>query len=412
MRLHRAAIAMCPVILAGWAVTWAAADTLPPLTGELSGGIALLKLPGAPTLDWKLVLREGGESVERIADLVLSAPGVSLQGEARLQALDRGTWRLAESRVDVGPWFAIITRSLDLDAADWSAEGALRVTGAGEIRPDAIAGRLQFELHDGTLRNSTHGWSVEGIAMRGALGLPPGIASDGPMLVRFREAAGFGLTARDGEIEFSLDRDGRVHVARAASQLMEGRVALAPFEFRLGQPASTEVRFDGVQLGQLAGVLPPVLASAEGRVTGAMTLSWSAADGVRPGAGRLQIDPGQSASLRLAPAPGFLTSRVPRKLTLLPAWLGPLARAFSPENPAYETLRAIEMGKMRLEVQSLEIGLRPEGDAAGRTARVVVQARPARGDVVDSVRFEVNVSGPLVDVLRLGLEGKVNVRAH
>jgi hypothetical protein len=143
-----------------------------------------------------------------------------------------------------------------------------------------------------------------------------------------------------------------------------------------------------------------------------MAVSWSAAAGVTAGDGRLQIAPGEVASLRLSVAPGFLTSKVPRRLALLPAWLGPIARAFSPENPAYETLRAIETGEMRLELNSLDVGLQPEGDPAGRTARVILTARPAKTDVVESVRFEINVAGPLADVVRMGLEGRVNIHSR
>ncbi|MEX2044825.1 MAG: YdbH domain-containing protein [Opitutus sp.] len=409
----RVAAALCSCALAGWSGALATGGPFPPLTGELTGELAVAKLAGAPPLSWKVVFKEGGHAGERLADLVVEAPGLMLRGEARMQTLSTGSWRFDEARIEVASWLPIVARALNLDLPGLEAEGEFVLSGAGEVRAGEPSGRVQLEWRDGALRDSTQGWAIEGIGLRGTLGRIPSIASDGPLTLGFREATGFGLTTRNGMVEFSIDADGTVRIARATSEFMEGRVELAPFEFKPGQPeTSAEVRFDGVEVGQLAGLLPPVLTSAEGRVSGRMTLGWSAAGGLQPGNGRLQIDPGQAASLRLSAAPGFLTSRVPRRLSLLPDWLGPLARAFSPENPVYETLRAIEMGEMRLEVNSLDIGLLPEGDPAGRTARVVVTARPARADVVDSVRFEVNVFGPLVEVLRLGLEGRVDVHAR
>ncbi|MDF3059877.1 MAG: hypothetical protein K0R17_4092, partial [Rariglobus sp.] len=62
-------------------------------------------------------------------------------------------------------------------------------------------------------------------------------------------------------------------------------------------------------------------------------------------------------------------------------------------------------GKVGLRVDLLEARLTPEGDERGRSASVVIRARPERaGTVIGEVTFEVNVSGPLAEVLKLGMQ--------
>jgi hypothetical protein len=70
------------------------------------------------------------------------------------------------------------------------------------------------------------------------------------------------------------------------------------------------------------------------------------------------------------------------------------------------------MGETTLQIESLDIGLRPEGDPNGRTARVVLTAKPEKRKEVESVRFEINVKGPLTDVLRFGIEHNLSLSAR
>jgi hypothetical protein len=104
---------------------------------------------------------------------------------------------------------------------------------------------------------------------------------------------------------------------------------------------------------------------------------------------------------------------MPERFALLPAWFGPFSRWFSPVNPGFADLVAIELGRTALQVESLDVRLTPEGDDRGRSARVLVKARPeVAGTSVGSVSFEIDVNGPLAYVLRLGAENgaTLNVR--
>lgn len=402
------------LLLALVATASAAEWQLPPIDGELSGDFAPLKYPGAPALHWKLNLSRVAGSGERTAELNVAGEGTTLRAEARVNPAGAGTWRLVGAELDAARWFSVLAPMFGPGLGGLAAEGRVALSGEGTIRAGEFQGRAHVEWRDGGLRDAANGWVIEGIALRGDLGrVWPAPVGDGPFVLTFREASVAGVIARDGVVEFTTDFSHTAQLVRATCALLDGRVEIAPFALQFAKPQILgDVQFTGLDLGRISALLPPVLADARGRVGGRVALKWSAAAGLTAGNGRLQIAPGEAASLRLAMTPGFLTSSVPRRLALLPAWLGPIARAFSPENPAYETLRAIEMGEMRLEVNSLDVGLQPEGDPAGRTARVVVTARPAKNDVVESVRFEINVAGPLTDVVRMGLEGRVNMHAR
>jgi len=186
---------------------------------------------------------------------------------------------------------------------------------------------------------------------------------------------------------------------------------VVPFTFVPGaRNIRSVVLLDGLVVRRIADYLPPVLTNATGRVDGRVDIGWSERQGFVINAGSLRMAPGEPASMLLAPSPGFLTRHTTSRVTVLPAWLGPLARALTLENPAYATLRAIEMGELILEVGSLKVDLHPRADQRGRSARVVISARPADANAVESLRFEINVAGPLDEVIALGSEGKLDVK--
>jgi hypothetical protein len=160
-----------------------------------------------------------------------------------------------------------------------------------------------------------------------------------------------------------------------------------------------------VGLQDLVVFVPTALSEARGRVNGTLHLDWNPAEGVQVGTGAISLEKSEPTTLRLVSAPGFLTGQMPARFTLLPAWLGPLARWFAPANPGYKTLSEIERGKVRLRVDSLEVRLTPEGDERGRSASAVIRGRPEQDDTaVGQVTLEINVAGPLASVLELGMK--------
>lgn len=393
------------------AATMAAAETpLPPLAGEVSGEFAPLLLAGAPTVKWTLALRAGTAAGERIADLGIEGAGVKGTGALRLMAATRGMWRLDAGEVELRTWLPLLAQKFLPLLTGALADGHVAIRGEGTLDDGRVGGRVAVELRNGSLRHAARGWALSGVMLKGGLGQLPELTSEGAWTLTFEEGNFAGLAARNGVVEFAIDAQEVVHVRRATCEMLEGRVEVAAFSFSLAKPVvKTDVRVNQIELAQLATLLPPVLSAASGKISGRVGLAWDAETGVHPGSGRLQIDPGSTVTFRLAPQPGFLTSKLPATISPLP---GPLAKLMTIPNPAYAPLRAIEMGETRLEVSALDIGLSPDGDAEGRSARLVFTARPEKGDEVEFVKFEVNVKGPLADVLRLGFEHGVSIRAR
>ena len=70
---------------------------------------------------------------------------------------------------------------------------------------------------------------------------------------------------------------------------------------------------------------------------------------------------------------------------------------------AFDTLRRIELGETPLVLDRLRVQLLPDGPDGARTLHAEVAARPAVPGAVKTVSFAVNVTGPLSQLLRLGL---------
>jgi hypothetical protein len=76
-------------------------------------------------------------------------------------------------------------------------------------------------------------------------------------------------------------------------------------------------------------------------------------------------------------------------------------------------MQSIELGQSDLRVKTLDVLLTPEGDEQGRSATVRLVAQPTQpGTAVKEVSFDVNVSGPLNAVLKLGIDRGFTVGAH
>jgi|GEM_PF-744676 len=311
--------------------------------------------------------------------------------------------------------------------------GAVRPSGlpalGGELVPDAgqlptgqpgLAGEFAGEL-TGELSFRVGEWAVSGpFRLKLRMGGAGRVGETGlPLLlwVSFRAAElplpELELSDLRIEAEVDLARNlARVSVAEFTA--LGGRVSLRPFEIDLGNADAISVEaiaeLHGLALDQLAVFVPEAVREARGGVSGEVSLSWSAASGLQVGSGALRIDAdAEDAQLRLAAMPGFLTQHTTPRFVWMPASLGRLARWLALDNPAYDTLEEIEEGTQPLHIESLHVSLYPDGLGGPRSAAVSLVARPISGAVVKQLRFDINVSGPLDQVLRLSASDSLRI---
>jgi len=271
----------------------------------------------------------------------------------------------------------------------------------------ALSGELAGEL---SFRSGE--WAVNGPFALGLSSMPEPLMAKLSLRAAELPLPELELSDLAVEAEIELPRNvARVRVAEFTA--LGGRVSLRPFEIDLGNAEAVSVaataELHGLALDQLAALVPEAVREASGRVSGEVRLSWSAATGLQIGSGALRIEPSAQAQLRLTAMPGFLTQHTTPRFFWMPASFGRLARWLALDNPAYDTLAEIEEGTQPLHVESLHVALYPDGPDGPRSAAVSLVARPLSGAVVKQLRFDINVSGPLDQVLRLGASDSVKL---
>jgi len=383
------------------------------LAGELHG--VFTPVEGRPLI-WGLAWSSNNGTVRK-GEVTVKGTDISLKIAVEFEfASGRLRWRADEGRVDLGSWLPVLATRPELKSllAGLSATGVVTIKGEGMWSDGVVTGGLRAELAEGTVRNEADGWSLEGVTFRmggDAAGL---FKARVPfeLVVRTISTSRFG--ARNLTMSATVDDFERVQVNAAQVEIAGGEVRSEPLSVRLSEPAiDVSLVMQRVGLQDLVVFVPTALSDARGRINGKLRLKWNSAEGVQVGEGGLQLDKSEPTTLRLVSAPGFLTEKVPARFTWLPPCFGPLARWLAPANPGYKTLSEIERGKLGLHVESLEVRLTPEGDERGRSASVVIRARPEQdGTAVGEVTLEVNVAGPLAAVLRLGMNQNLSLSSN
>ncbi len=409
MRFYRPVFFFALCGLLAWAPARAQSTARPMLAGELDGTLKVLKFSWAPELVWRIELTSMEDARLHLL-LFADAPGIRMQVRVAIDSsLDAGTWTLSEGRLDPAIWFARLAPQLSPALVGAVVAGDIELHGDGVIRGGQLEGRVTFDWRRGAVSHPTQGWALEDIALTGDFNFAQNAerwSSVSPLRLTIGSIVTGRFGARNLLVCARIDQGLLPQIEEARVEIAGGEIEAAPFTLPIS-PLMIQVALQirRIGLADVVALLPTGLEEAQGRVQGALQLSWSKALGLRIGAGRLELVPNEPMVLRLASAPGFLSASVPERFALLPAWLGPLARWAAPLNPGYADLVAIELGRTALKVESLEVRLTPEGDPQGQSARVMIQARPALdGTSVGPVGFEIGVKGPLAYVLRLGVE--------
>ena len=383
------------------------------LAGELHGVFSPVH---GRSLAWGLTWSPGNGAVRK-GEVTVTGPDITLKIAVEFEfATGRLRWRAIEGRVDLGAWLPVLATRPELESmlTGLSATGVVIISGDGMWSDGVATGGLRAELAEGTVRNESDGWSLEGVTVRvggDAAGLFEGRVPF-ELAVRTISTSRFG--ARNLTMSATLNNFERIQVNTARVEIAGGEVKAEPFTVSLSKPAiDVNLVMQRVGLQDLVVFAPTALSEARGRINGKLRFKWNSDEGVQVGEGGLELEKSEPTTLRLVSAPGFLTEKVPARFTWLPSCLGPLSRWFSPANPGYKTLSEIERGKLGLRVESLDVRLTPEGDERGRSASVVIRARPEQaGTAVGTVTLEINVAGPLAAVLRLGMNQNLSLSSN
>ena len=364
---------------------------VPPVVGELAGEFVSPRLGGAPALKWSISVRTE-KPLERTIDFSIDGVGARIKGQARLDPIGEGEWRISEAEINVAEWFGWVMPRLTPDLAAATAAGTLRFTGEGTWRQGRLGGRATFSLREGRLDDPARQTLLEGISVDvevSDLALP---RTEPEQVFTWRNGKYSGIPIGVGRIEFALVGD-MVRVNNAAFDIFGGELRVGSLEMSTQRPEfSVIAQMIAVDVEQFLFLLPPLFSEARGRLDGNVALKRDAS-GVQIGDGRLALRAGETAELRLAIQPGWLSTALPPDiLKYFPAF------------------RKVETGEIPMRARVLEITLTPLGDTEGRTAWMHVAGGPSDPELTAPIDAKINVRGSLDELVRIGAELGTNSR--
>ncbi|MEY4488894.1 MAG: hypothetical protein RIQ79_1402 [Verrucomicrobiota bacterium] len=379
------------------------------LSGKFGGELNLAALSGLG-LRWHAELGDGPSRLNFSAETT----GLTLRLEAAPTSDGGLHWHITQGAGELSELWPVLKTTLGKAAGDWVAGGKIEISGEGDWSPSTgPVGVVRFALRDGWARSDELAVELSGImADVQSVDFKDGTLALGQSL-HVAKITAAGVLAERLEVRFSLAKGWVFELASADLDVLGGKARINPFSFPLSaKSAEADAVVEGISLAELSSMLPSALSGAQGKLGGRLNLRWDIQGGLQINTGGLAIVKSDDAVLTLAPTPGFLTSNIPRRIPLLPPWCGPLARWIAPENPAYASLQAIEMGRAGLALDSLEVAFNTNRADGERTATVRLQAHPVGIPLIDKVSIEVNLAGALTRVLQLGLDGRtrLNVR--
>jgi hypothetical protein len=382
------------------------------IVGRMEGGVGgelQIEALAALGLRWRLELAPGGGGFRLAAD----AAGVVLRVEAVPSAAGGGwRWRVTEGAVDLAGLWPVLKPALGKSAGDWVVSGKAMLSGEGVWTPDAgPVGVVKLELREARASSAELAVELSGIEADLQTNEPfAGVLPPGQSLRVARISIG-AVTAESFEMKFGITAARVLELAFAELDVLGGKARIKPMAIPFNATeAVAGAEIEGLALAELAKLMPNAVSGARGKLSGQVQVVWDVKTGMRINDGGLAIVRSDDAVLSLAPAPGFLTGNMPVRFAFLPAWLGPLARWTAPENPAYAPLQAIEMGRVGLRIETLEVKFNPETAGGDRTAKVRLVAQPVGSALVEKITIEVNLAGALARVLELGMDERVKLR--
>jgi hypothetical protein len=358
---------------------------IPPLDGEVTGEFNATLLGGAPRVKWKLNVRTD-KPRERTLEFSIEGHGVLVRGEARLDPMGEGTWRIGEASIDLNEWFGWVGPHLGPVVQGTAAAGALTMRGEGTWRGGVLGGTAGISLREGRIDDSVRKVLLEGISVDINVTDIAARRTEPAQVFTWRSGRYDTIPLGVGRIEFALDGD-ELRVNEALIDVFGGELQVGSLVMSTTRPEfSVVAQMKGVAVDQILFLLPPILSEAKGRLDGNVALKRDAT-GMQIGDGKLTLREGETADLRLAVKPGWLTTSLPPEIIKY-----------------FPGFKKIESGEIPVRARVLEMTFTPLGDAQGRTAWVHVAGGPADPELTAPIDTTVNVRGPLDQLVKIGAD--------
>lgn len=352
-------------------------------------GVLAVQVAGQPEQEIRLHFEARlGEKRTWTGRVTAEGAGVAAEIDGTLDpAGPEARFRVTRAELDLQRWSGYVQQLVVLPAGRWDLAGKLSGEAEGSYAGGKVAARGTVRLREGNL-----GYPPRGV-------VAGGVEADFTFtdFDRFESEAGAvriaALTAgeiRATALELQLAFRGPDHLAvsRAQLQALGGKFSAEPFNFFPHQDELEAVLLvDGIEMAQVLALVKDAPAKAQGRVDGRVPIRIDAA-GLRFGSGWLELKRGVPAEVQFNAA-GLLTRGVP------------------PTDLRYPTLQRIEAGLLRLKLNELRLDLRPAGGPPGRSAKIRLVGEPVDPSVKAPVNLDLNINGPLEQLLNLGLDSRV-----
>lgn len=322
--------------------------------------------------------------------MTTEGPGmaVKLDGDYDLTA-SRGQVHVTRAAFDLKLWQDHIQRTVLLPGGSWRLQGRLEGTAAITVQGKKVTADGQITLRDGALEHEGRGVRFDGV-WADLFFTDFDHFRSRPGQVRVRELRSGDLVVNDLALELAFAGFDRVVVSRATLSVFGGRVAAEPFKVFLNQQElEATVTADGLEMEQILAAVHDVPAQARGRIDGCLPIRIDSA-GLRFGTGWLELKKGTQAEIQFDAA-GLLT--------------GGLATT----GPTYALMQRIENGLMRLRLSELRLDLRPPDGPPGRSAVLHMRGDPVDPAIKAPVLLDLNVNGPIEQLLNLGLSQRTSI---
>lgn len=360
-------------------------------TDEVSiDGVLVVQAAGEPQQDVRLQFAAKPAGKDRWSgNISATAPGFAAKVDGEFNSGSRAwKFQVSDAQLDLGRWQDFIGQMVVLPGGNWTLAGQLRGNATGAYADGKLALAGDVELSEGRFEFPARNVVANGVSAKFRFRDLDKLVSE-PGDVRVASFTAGEIQTTNLELQLAFETVERIAVTRATLEAFGGRLAAEPFRFFPRQNELEAVLLvDGLVVEQVLALAKDVPANATGRVDGRVPLRIDSA-GIRLGTGWLELRRGVYAEVQFN-ADGLLT------------------RGVAPNSAQYPVLKKIEAGLLRLKLAELRLDIRPPKAPAGRSAIIHLAGSPVDPEVKAPVTLDLNVNGPIEQLLNLGLNSRVS----